>query len=196
MGSAVCFEPARVNYDLLRLNVVANGLDDRIRTERLALSNTVGETEFEDVPTNPGDGRVRVSDAAASADALLGEAERPLVKVPVSTIDNLLAEGRLDLAEAGIVWMDAQGHEGHILEGASRLLASDVPVVIEYWPYGLGRAGGMDRLNAAITANYSRVVDLRSQTPDGQPLTHAASDVASLAASYPGTDFTDLLLLK
>ncbi len=63
--------------------------------------------------------------------------------------------------------MDVQGHEAHVLRGASELLRSDVPIVIEYWPYGLRRAGGLETLHSLIAEHYAYVIDLRSR--DEQP---------------------------
>lgn len=88
--------------------------------------------------------------------------------------------------------MDVQGHEGHLLSGASRLLASTVPIVCEYWPYGLERAGGLERFHALVTAFRSRFADL--STPDVSVL--PISRLGALRGQYTGViGYTDLLLL-
>ncbi len=40
-----------------------------------------------------------------------------------------------------LVWIDTQGHEPDVFRGASKLLRSGIPLVTEFWPYGLTRAG-------------------------------------------------------
>lgn len=40
-----------------------------------------------------------------------------------------------------LVWIDTQGHEPDVFRGAGRLLKSKIPLVTEFWPYGLTRAG-------------------------------------------------------
>ena len=57
------------------------------------------------------------------------------------TADHLLA-GVPDWSQT-LTWMDTQGHEGHILAGGAELLCRRAPaLVMEFWPYGLERAGG------------------------------------------------------
>src|SRR3954451_25161459 len=57
---AAAFEPEPVNFNLLRQNVIANGLDDRVTLHQVALSAEDGEVDFEIAADNPGDHRVRV----------------------------------------------------------------------------------------------------------------------------------------
>jgi hypothetical protein len=40
--------------------------------------------------------------------------------------------------------MDVQGFEGRVLEGGTRTIQAGVPVVAEFWPYGIRRSG-LDR---------------------------------------------------
>ena len=40
-----------------------------------------------------------------------------------------------------LVWIDVQGHEGHVLGGGSRLFSRPMPVVAEIWPFGLNQSG-------------------------------------------------------
>jgi FkbM family methyltransferase len=40
-----------------------------------------------------------------------------------------------------LAWIDTQGHEPDIFRGAKKLIKSDIPMVTEFWPYGLIRAG-------------------------------------------------------
>jgi FkbM family methyltransferase len=40
-----------------------------------------------------------------------------------------------------LAWIDTQGHEPDIFRGAKKLIKSEIPLVTEFWPYGLTRAG-------------------------------------------------------
>ena len=53
----------------------------------------------------------------------------------------------IDAERTGLLWMDAEAHEGHILEGASSLLERGTPMVLEWNPVILDRVGdrGKDR---------------------------------------------------
>jgi len=194
----VAVEPDPGNATLLRQNLVANRLEDRASVLELALSDRDGFVELELSPTNPGDHRVR---PAGSGRAAIGEPSRAVVAVRAARLDSLVADGTIDLASLALVWMDTQGHEGHVLSGASRVLAQGVPVVTEYWPYGLRRAGGLDLFHRLVAEHYDLVIDLQTPWDDRPPRVLPAADVASLAASYPGSDdsrsaVTDLVLLS
>lgn len=192
---AVAFEPEPGNLRLLHQNVVANGLGDRVEIVEAALSNVDGEVEFELSGEDGGDHRVRVG-AASSRDDEMDEAARTVVRVPAHRLDTLVSDGSLDLSDVAIMWIDVQGHEAQVLEGASAVLAAGIPVSIEYWPYGLRRAGGLDALHALIASSFGTVVDLGPPFLEGAPRDLPAARVAELADRYTGpVGFTDLLLL-
>ena len=88
--------------------------------------------------------------------------------------------------------MDTQGHEGPGSRRADRLLSGGVPTCIEYWPYGLRRADGLDLLHRTVAKHFSQVIDLRATA---SRVELAAADIDRLADSYPAEQYTDLLLL-
>jgi FkbM family methyltransferase len=78
-----------------------------------------------------------------------GEGRRA-IEVPVVQLDTFFPPGsRLDFIK-----MDIQGYEYAALQGARRLLSEnhDVKLLLEYWPYGLLRAG----CDAAALLRYLR----------------------------------------
>jgi FkbM family methyltransferase len=196
-ASGIAFEPAPENFKLLQENIAANGLEDRAHAHSLAVSDVDGEVTFELSGSNSGDHRVRMTGGEETGD-LYDEAERETIDVPAKRFDSLVDEGVVDLDRVGLVWIDAQGHEGHILSGAQSLLASRVPVVLEYWPYGLRRAGGLDRLHQAIGQSYSRVVDVGPPYEDRAPNSHPADGVPALESLYHQSEatYTDLILVS
>ena len=172
----VAIEPAPANVETIRLNLASNGLEDRVRVVAAAASDREGTVRLDLSPDNSGDHRVRSGRAHEDA------AES--IEVPALTLDSIVG----DPAAVGLVWVDAQGHEAHVLAGAERLAA--VPWVIEYWPYGLHAAGTLDRLHGLVAERFSRFVDLRAVS-EPRP----AVEVASLAERYRGVQgFTELLL--
>jgi FkbM family methyltransferase len=186
--TAIAVEPEPGNFALLERNIRANGLEGRITPLRLALSDREGTAELELSPDNSGDHRVRLSSAAGA----FGEAMRTTTSVTTSTFDALVEQGTIDLQRTGLVWMDVQGHEGQVLAGATKLVASDVRVVLEYWPYGIERAGGQALLDGIIRDNYRWFVDVRNEDAAKRP----TSEIGALADSIVPPYFTDLLLLK
>jgi FkbM family methyltransferase len=183
----IAFEPSEENFRILSANVALNGLGDRIEAHQVGVSDAEGSAELELAPRNSGDHRVRTA-TAGGFDAY-HEGRRPTVEVRLVRLDDALAEHGVDLGDIGLVWVDTQGHEGHVLAGAAKLLAARVPVFCEYWPYGLRRAGGFDRFNAIVAASFSEVVDVR----DGSSL--PAARVAELADRYQDERYSDLLLV-
>ncbi|MBV9848808.1 MAG: FkbM family methyltransferase [Armatimonadetes bacterium] len=201
---ALAFEPAPRSFALLQYNIINNGLQDAISAFQIALSSENGDVPFEFAPLNPGDNRVRMVSLPQGAD--VGperdrESQREVIHVAARTFDSLVDEGVIPLTELGLVWMDAQGHEGHILKGAQSLLRSPVPVLTEFWPYGLRRAGGLALLEEIIASHYTHFVDTRAaETGERRDLV-PASEVWNLKEKYPeekyqDMDSTDLLLVK
>jgi FkbM family methyltransferase len=187
---AICFEPLPRNRELLGLNLAYNGLEERSTIIEVALSDRAGTAVFEIAPKNPSDARVRVPGKTGSG--AMGEEEWSTVEVPTATLDSFVESGQVDPDSVGLLWIDAQGHEGQIVAGAKALMAKPVPLVIEFWPYGLRRSGGLEELVNAISSTYSRLLDLDKDPPDAL---RPAADMARLVDEYWGVARTDLLLI-
>ncbi len=191
-ASVVAIEPNPENCELLTQNVLANGVADRVRLLPIALSDRDGAVELELSSDNSGDHRVRV----AGAEQRGAEARRTTIEVRAARFDSIVDRGELDLGQVGLIWMDAQGHEAHILAGATRLLGSPIPIMMEYWPYGLRRANGLQALHELIAEHYSHVIDV--SPPSGAARLLPSSQLPSLEREYgwaarpedplPGTD--------
>ncbi|MHB1534370.1 MAG: FkbM family methyltransferase [Acidimicrobiales bacterium] len=183
------FEPGPDNYDLLRCNLILNHVDNQAITHPVAISDTNGEVKFELCRWNFGDHRVRTTDGHAGG--FHGESDRSIITVQARRLDDAVTTPMEDI---GLVWVDAQGHEAHILDGAEKLLSLGVPWIIEYWPYGLSRQNGLVRLNLAIAGRFSHVIDVRQSRRQNHPVRVATSDLDQLAADL-GDDYTDLILV-
>jgi FkbM family methyltransferase len=183
------FEPEPFNYDLLRCNLILNHVDARALTHQTAISDANGEVLFELCDINFGDHRVRSANGAGAG--VHGEANRPTITVAARRLDDAVTT---PAAEIGLIWVDAQGHEAHILAGAPLLLASGIPWAIEYWPYGLSRQDGLDRLNRALADRFTYVVDVRQSMRDGRAVRVETSALDRLAGGL-GDDYTDLILV-
>jgi FkbM family methyltransferase len=191
----VGIEPDPDNACFLRANLALNGLEGRAKVLELALSDVDANFRLERSPDNWGDHRIRV--ANPTGPSLSVEHERPTVEVPARTLDSLIEAGDVDLGTLDLVWMDVQGQEAHVLAGAQRLADAGIPIVTEYWPYGLIRAGALERFHRLVVERHDEILDLRPNQPE-PPAVIAARDVAELADRYPRDAFaasTDLLLV-
>lgn len=192
---AIAIEPAEGNCRLLRANVAANNLEERVTVLQVALSEQAGEHQLEIGPKNSGDCRIRLTSEPGS----IGESNWTTETVSTATFDDVCGERAVRMDDVGLVWMDTQGHEAHVLEGATSLLNSSVPVVAEYWPYGLRRAGALERMHAIVAANYRVVIDVRASMESKRLEELPASSVGALAERYNSEnhwEYTDIALLK
>jgi hypothetical protein len=153
------------------------------------LSDRDGVAAFEFSDTNWGDHRVRLRDVIAPREAN-HESLRAVDEVPMRRLDGFVASGALDLSSVGLAWIDVQGHESHVLRGATSLLDSAIPLVCEYWPYGLERAGGPDSFAEVVASYRSRFVDLNDPAGAVRPI----SDLAALATQYRDSASNILIL--
>jgi FkbM family methyltransferase len=190
----VAFEPDEYNVEMLGHNLLANGIAGRVALIRAAVTDTSGPVAFEQARDNFGDHRVRLADTPP--DDVFGERSRPLTTVPGVTLDSQIEAGVLDLDRVGLVSIDTQGHEAHVLLGARRLCASDVPVMLEYWPYGLRGAGGAQQLRTVIRESYSRYVDLASPFSGGEVTYRPTAELESLERGLRDLGWANLLLFR
>jgi len=130
VDSATAFEPHPDNLKLLRANIALNNLATRVTV----LGVAVGDQSDEEL---------RLAESKSnSGNHSIGKRGIPVVSVRLD--DQQLP------ANDSLLWMDIEGYEGHALSGAAGLLASGVPVVCEYNPTFLRKAGGMDMFDAGL----------------------------------------------
>jgi FkbM family methyltransferase len=190
---AVAFEPEPLNFKLLRCNVLLNDADERITCIQLAVSDETTAVEFELSEENHGDHRVRARDAAMTDS--MGESARAMISVPARPLRDALAQASVAAEEIGLVWVDTQGHEGQVLAGAGDL-PGKAPWVMEYWPYGLRRAQGLELFHEIVARYFSKVIDIKLSIAEGRDVALNARDVSSLANRMTTPrSHTDLLLL-
>jgi FkbM family methyltransferase len=179
----ISFEPDARNVRLLRMNLLLNDLQDRSAVHAAAVSDRDGELHLQQQDGNFGDSRVS-TDATSDGQA-----------VPCLRLDTLVGDGSIDLDALGLVWMDAQGHDPRVLAGASTITGAGIPIVVEYWPDGLGTGEELALLEDIVGSRYSRFVDLRELTA-GRPAIFDTSAVTMLRTRYGPAQHTDLLLLR
>lgn len=191
---AVAFEPDEDNLRLLHHNLLANALTQRVAVIQAAVTDTLGPVRLEHAPDNSGDHRVRV--VGVAADDVFAESTRAVTTVPGVTLDSQVRSGALKLDRVGLVSIDTQGHEAHVLAGASSLCASDIPVMLEFWPYGLRAADGSDRLRDILARSYDRYVDLATPFEGARIAYRPIDELQALEARLPYNGWANLLLSR
>jgi hypothetical protein len=70
------------------------------------------------------------------------ESNRRTITVDSHRVDDLLLQVPESFSSTiSLLWIDVQGYESFVFEGARNLLSKGVSVVSEIWPYGMSRAG-------------------------------------------------------
>jgi FkbM family methyltransferase len=135
---ALAFEPSPKSFRFLMGNAEQNGFADRMKCFQIALSSADGEFLLEIAEGNSGDNRIRTT----SASGKLGEEKRRTIPIKAKTFDSFLQEQKISDDEISLIWIDAQGHEGHFFLGAKAFFKRrKVPVMSEFWAYGIERSG-------------------------------------------------------
>lgn len=144
--AGIAIEMEDANFALLSANLALNGLSKTTRAFQLALSDKESEAAIELSADNFGDHRLRATQTPVSG--RFGEQNRFTVPVRTTTLDRLAELESITFGRDHLVWIDTQGHDGHVLAGASKILhGSSAPfVVCEVWPYGVERAAGRELL--------------------------------------------------
>jgi FkbM family methyltransferase len=189
---AVAIEPAPENVYYLRRNAAQNGLAERLTIVPVGLSSTKSTLRLELNPTNPGDHRIRM-ETPAGAPELQGESTREVIEIAVDTLDHVLQEKGISPSDIAVIFMDVQGHEGYVLQGAQETLARGTPLVMEVWPYGLRRAGTDPyMMSTLLSSHYTHFIDLRAESNSLQPITMLDKIIDTLKDDQ----FTDVVLFR
>ena len=185
----IAFEPEPNNFKLLKQNILLNDLENKFDIRNVALSNVnEGSLKFELSEDNYGDHRVRVK----TTSGLHNEGNRKVISVAVNTLDHALINE--DLNDC-VLFMDTQGFEGHVLSGATKILQNNVPIITEFWPYGLRRSEGLDHFYDALsTSQYTTMWDLKNPSKKLKFSIDELKKIASEIGEKGG--FTDLLFVK
>jgi FkbM family methyltransferase len=181
------------NFGYLRRNVDRNGLNG-VTLHNRAVYSREGELEFERSDKNAGDHRVR---GEGDRD-IYGESERQVVRVKCNRIDSLVDPASLPAPV--IMKCDVQGAEVHFFKGGEAVLTAVDYLVVEYWPYGIARAGTRpDEFFEILSRHFSYggIVDAESMHfPALVPVAELALAVASRLQLEGETAHCDLLFSK
>jgi len=153
---AFAVEPELRNFELLKTNVALNNLENKISIYNYALSNQDDqEIEMELAEDNSGDHRIKNQVKFN----IHNEENRKIVKVKTKKFDTLFKETKQN---NDLIWIDTQGYEPLILQGAKKLIESKASIVIEFWPYALKRANLWEKM-FEVLKHFNFYVDLSNQ---------------------------------
>jgi FkbM family methyltransferase len=157
--NCLAIEPEPYNYNLLSKNIFINDVNDKIEILNIALGQFDDkQLNFELSENNFGDHRIK-SDSKEKN--FLNEDKRKVITVNTKKLDTIMK--RFNPKDT-FIWMDTQGYESFILDGGINTLIKKVPMVIEFWPYGLDKFNSYNLLKKnLIKANYKYCYNLDSK---------------------------------
>jgi FkbM family methyltransferase len=122
------FEPAAGPFHFLKKNVAINRLENQIEIFAIALSNTAGSIEFQEIQST---GKTRSRYNLGGAGKILKDSDSrsniiPIL-VPAETMD-VFFEKRSPLPD--LIKMDTEGTENMILDGAQKIIHARKPIII------------------------------------------------------------------
>lgn len=155
VATVIGLEPDPESFALLQRNLELNDLSRRFEALPFAASNVTGKLHFELSPDNHGDHRIRPSASGVREEGAQHEEGRTVIQVDARPLDEILASIPVEQRKPiTLVWMDVQGHEGHVLAGGKKLFSTGVPLVTEVWPYGIHRSGGSVEAFCSLAQTY------------------------------------------
>ena len=157
---AVAFEPEPRNAALLRMNLAANGLTERVVVVEKAVGERAGAAMLHLHPRNKGHHTIG---APPSYDGV------EQIEVAVVRLDAALADAGVAADAIGLVWIDVEGYEPEAIRGLGALLERAVPLALEYIPERLSREVSREFL-ALLRRHYKTLHNLSAPHDTGQPI--------------------------
>lgn len=143
----IAFELSKENYDMFRVNCIINEAED-IWVENIGLSNVNGEAYYHYDTENPGGTKIQE------------DGEEKTRKVDLRRLDYWIAEHSIEPCEIAYIWMDTEGAEPEIIEGAVQILHNNqIPLLQEFNP--VQYKSRLKKYCENIGRAYSHFIDMR-----------------------------------
>jgi FkbM family methyltransferase len=150
------FEPVKDNYDAIRVNLILNKLEDKVKVYPVALGSSRYKTQFAFDLTNTG--------ASHKADIENDDGYKPLkeeiVESQVLPLDDLLDEFNLKKEDKIFMKIDVEGMEANVLNGAKRFLQTFPHILIVMESVHSGKDKLVEVLNQIADFEILEVDDL------------------------------------
>lgn len=187
-SQAIAIEPDPMNFNLLKANIYLNGLSGEIDTYNCALGEKAEENLILELSeSNFGDHRIR----KGGSEEEINQPNKQNIQVKSKSLDSMF---QYDSNREVLLWMDTQGYEGYILAGASNFLSNRIPIVVEFWPYGMVRANSYLKLKDALIGSDYQTFYRLDDNLEQEKLSEATLDALWSKIGETGK-FTDLLII-
>ena len=187
----IAFEPVKENAALLKINSIINGIENDIKVETVALSNEVANRRMiATEPENMGGGFVIDKKDVARLETE-GRKTEPVFE---TTLDNYLYENNIVGEQIKYIWLDTEGYEPDVLEGAAKLFEKHrIPCCIEF-NQGTYRARGCYEETIKMLQDYFEFFVTCKDAANGETTLKPISEITELWEKF-NHESCDLILL-
>ena len=149
------FEPIKTNYDALRINLILNNLEDKVKAFPVALGNKEQQAEFLYDTVNTGASHL----ASIHHGDEVVERESPAVS-RIVPLDSLLDQMDFKKEETILIKIDVEGMEEQVLLGAKKFLQTHPNIIMVMESKHSGREKLIKILNEIADFEILEVDDL------------------------------------
>ena len=178
--NVIAFEPNPESLKLLKVNILINNLENKVKLYDLALTNKkTKKTLKSDLKLNRGDNR------------LINEKKigKNFFEVKTDLLDNFTLKYNKDNC---LIKIDVQGEESIILFSSQKTLSKKIPIIIEFEPYNLKK--NWKKYFVYIFKYYKYFYDLKSA--ENKKKTNTPDNLEDLCQNYLNKkSFTDILFI-
>lgn len=187
----IAFEPVKENAALLKINSIINGVENDVKVETVALSNDVANHRMiATEPENMGGGFLIDKKDVARLEAE-GRKTEPIFE---TTLDNYLYENNIVGEQIKYIWLDVEGYEPDVLEGAAKLFEKHrIPCCIEF-NQRTYRARGCYEKTIKMLQDYFEFFVTCKDAANGETALKPISEIAWLWEKF-NHESCDLILL-
>lgn len=150
---AIAIEPSPKNLMAIKANLAINDLAHRATIIPKAAGDAAGKM------------KLMMSGQNSGAHSLRRDHGDGII-VEVTTIDDILADLSVDPSEIGLLWLDVEGYEPEAIFGAARLIATRVPICVEFNSEIYGIEGSASLLRKIKSAGYSSATSIGYKLPE------------------------------
>jgi FkbM family methyltransferase len=187
----LAIEPFPDNYNLLKMNVDQNGLDDRITCVNKAILNQSGIVEMIMYIENMGSAKINRSESGGFEPSNFSY--RTAKKILAEPLMGILTESQIATTNVAFVWSDTEGCEGEVIQTGIPLWEAGIPLFVEILPNVLKIQNNISILQTLIPKYFDRFINKAELLKWGekasiQPVTVLMELIDFLIRKNDGTD--------
>lgn len=172
------FEPVKDNATVFKINTIINGIDRDVTVEEIALSNeNTGNRVIAILPENMGGSGIVKQESLMTVYEQEG---RTFESIHETTLDDYLSVNQISGDQIKYIWIDVEGYEPHVLEGAANLFKNyRIPTCIEFnWEH-YKSVQSYEKMIKLLEQYFDYFI-VCQQVSSGEPIPRQISEIGKL----------------